>query len=94
MLERIDRWMQLQEIAKMFGLSQESIKRLAKTHSLPLLRVTPNATPGALESELLHWLKSQPNVGAPIRTKVDRNKLSLREYPEKNADRVSLSRAD
>ena len=69
MIRQIDRWLQLTEIAKMFGLSQESIKRLAKTRSLPLRRVTPLATPGALASELLHWLKAQPQVGASIRLK-------------------------
>ena len=52
----------------MFGLSEESIKRLTNTHGLPLRRVTPFATPGALETELLDWLKSQPQVGAPIRS--------------------------
>lgn len=69
MIEQIDRWLQLTEIAKMFGLSEESIKRLAKTHNLPLRRVTPFATPGALESELVSWLKAQPHVGAPVRLK-------------------------
>jgi hypothetical protein len=53
----------------MFGLSEESIKRLAKTHGLPLRRVTPFATPGSLESELMRWLKAQPQVGAPVRSK-------------------------
>ncbi len=36
MTESTDRWLQLPEIAKIFGLSEESIKRLAKTHGLPL----------------------------------------------------------
>ncbi len=57
---RVDQWLQLPEIAKMFGLSEESIKRLAKTHGLPLRRITPFATPGSLESELVNWLKAQP----------------------------------
>ena len=70
MMVQIDRWLQLSEIAKMFGLSEESIKRLAKTHGLPLRRVTPFATPGTLESELIKWLKAQPKVGAPVRSKV------------------------
>jgi hypothetical protein len=69
MMVQIDRWLQLSEMAKMFGLSEESIKRLAKTHGLPLRRVTPFATPGALESELVKWLKAQPQVGAPVRSK-------------------------
>jgi predicted DNA-binding transcriptional regulator AlpA len=69
MMIQSDRWLQLSEIAKMFGLSDESIKRLAKTHGLPLRRVTPFATPGALESELVKWLKAQPQIGAPVRSK-------------------------
>jgi predicted DNA-binding transcriptional regulator AlpA len=70
MMGQNDRWLQLSEIAKMFGLSDESIKRLAKTHGLPLRRVTPFATPGALESELVKWLKAQPQIGAPVRSKL------------------------
>jgi len=66
-IETIDRWLQLGEISRMFGLSEESIKRLAKTHDLPLRRVTPFATPGTLESELMLWLKTQPRVGPPVR---------------------------
>jgi hypothetical protein len=69
MIEHIDRWLQLQEIAKMFGLSDESIKLLAKTRCLPLRRVTPFATPGVLQSELVRWLKAQPQVGASVRSK-------------------------
>jgi predicted DNA-binding transcriptional regulator AlpA len=69
MIEKIDQWLQLPEIARMFGLSEESIKRLAKTHGLPLRRVTPFATPGALESELVRWLKSQPLIGLPVRSR-------------------------
>ena len=64
MTGRLDQWLQLPEIAKMFGLSEESIKRLAKTHGLPLRRLTPYATPGSLECELLGWLKAQP-YGCP-----------------------------
>jgi hypothetical protein len=63
----IDRWLQLAELAKIFGLSEESIKRLAKNRGLPLRRVTPYATPGVLESELVLWLKAQPLIGQPIR---------------------------
>ena len=69
MIGKLDQWLQLPEIARMFGLSEESIKRLAKTHGLPLRRVTPFATPGVLESELVHWLKGQPQIGAPVRSK-------------------------
>lgn len=64
-----NRWLQLPEIAKLFGLSEDSIKRLAKNHGLPLRRVSPLATPGALESELEEWLKGQPLVGPPVRSK-------------------------
>jgi len=67
-----DRWLQLLEIAKLFGLSEDSIKRLAKNHGLPLRRVTPLATPGVLETELIKWLKSQPLVGPPVRYKLHR----------------------
>jgi hypothetical protein len=67
LLGKVDRWRQLAEIAKMFGLSEESIKRLAKTHGFPLRRVTPFATPGALGSEFLQWLNGQPRVAAPVR---------------------------
>jgi CheY-like chemotaxis protein len=57
----VDGWLQLAELARMFGLREESIKRLAKTHGFPLRRLTPYATPGVLESELVCWLKSNPN---------------------------------
>jgi len=64
-----DRWIQLGELAKLFGLSEESMKRVAKNHGFPLRRLTPYATPGVLESELFSWLKAQPRVGRPIRVK-------------------------
>ena len=64
-----DRWLQVTEIAKLFGLSEDSINRLSKNHGLPLRRVTPLATPGALETELVKWLKTQPKVGLPVRHK-------------------------
>ena len=81
MMGKVDQWLQLPEIAKMFGLSEESIKRLAKTHGLPLRRVTPFATPGSLESELVNWLKAQPQVGAPVRSKrsATHNQLETRK---------------
>lgn len=63
----IDRWLQVSELAKLFGLSEESIRRLARSHGFPLRRLTPYATPGALESELIPWLKGQPLVGHSIR---------------------------
>jgi hypothetical protein len=65
----VDRWLSVTELAKLFGLSEESVKRLAKKHGLPLRRVTPYATPGALESELVQWLKAQPRIGQPVRDK-------------------------
>ena len=64
-----DRWLQLPEIAKLFGLSEDSIKRLAKNRALPLRRVTPLAIPGVLETELIEWLKNQPLIGPPVRNK-------------------------
>ena len=64
-----DRWIQLGELAKLFGLSEESMKRVAKNHGFPLRRLTPYATPGVLESELFSWLKAQPLRGQPIRAR-------------------------
>ena len=63
----IDRWLTLAELAELFGLSEESIKRFAKKHGFPLRRLTPYATPGVLESELFSWLKAQPLVGRAVR---------------------------
>jgi hypothetical protein len=48
----------LGELAELFGLSEESMKRVAKNHGFPLRRLTPYATPGVLESELFRWLKA------------------------------------
>jgi len=59
---RMNRWLQLPEIPRLFGLSEDSIKRLAKNHGLALRRVSPFAMPGTLESELVEWLKAQPPV--------------------------------
>jgi predicted DNA-binding transcriptional regulator AlpA len=64
-----DRWIQLAELAKLFGLSHQSLKRLAKNHGFPLRRLTlltRYATPGVVESELMEWLKAQPRVGLPV----------------------------
>jgi predicted DNA-binding transcriptional regulator AlpA len=55
----IDHWLTLGELAKLFGLSEESIKRLAKKNGFPLRRLTPYATPGVIESEFFRWLKTQ-----------------------------------
>jgi hypothetical protein len=41
----IDRWLQLEELAGLFGLSEETINRVAKS-------------PGVLTSEMLRWLKA------------------------------------
>jgi predicted DNA-binding transcriptional regulator AlpA len=65
----IDQWLQLSELSKLFGLSEESIKRMAKKNGFPLRRLTPYSTPGVLESEFLRWLKAQPLVGQPVRSK-------------------------
>jgi hypothetical protein len=75
MLGSLDRWLGLAEIAKMFGLSEESIKRLAKSQGFPLRRLTPYAMPGALESELLKWLKAQPPNGKPVRHRTGKSSV-------------------
>ena len=69
MNDRLAGWLKISELAALFGVSEESLKRLAKTHGLPLRRLTPYATPGVLESELFRWLKKQPPVGRPIRSR-------------------------
>jgi hypothetical protein len=63
-----DRWIPLDEIAKMLGLSQRSVKAL-QVRGLPLRRFSPHATPGVLESELTAWIKKQVPDGKPIRAK-------------------------
>jgi hypothetical protein len=68
----MDQWLQIGQIAKLFGLSEESIKRLAKNHGFPLRRLTPYATPGVLQSEMVRWLKQQPPIGQAIRTSAGR----------------------
>jgi len=55
----IDKWLQLAELAKLFGLSEESIRRLVKKNGFPLRRLTPYAAPGVLESELVRWISPQ-----------------------------------
>ena len=62
-----DRWVRISELSHMFGISEESLGRLAKSHGFPLRRLSPYALPGVLESELFAWLKAQPTIGAPIR---------------------------
>ncbi len=68
-MRTIDGWLQLAELSIMFGLSEESIKRLAKKHGFPLRRITPYAKPGVLESELVRWMKAQPLTGRAVRKK-------------------------
>jgi hypothetical protein len=70
----IDGWLSLAELCEAFGLSEESLKRMAKTHGLPLRRMTPRAIPGALESEFLSWLKAQPPRGQAVRAKRKRKR--------------------
>jgi hypothetical protein len=57
----------LGELAELFGLSEESIKRFAKKNGFPLRRLTPYAKPGVIESAFLRWLKAQPLVGRAVR---------------------------
>jgi predicted DNA-binding transcriptional regulator AlpA len=64
-----DRWISLPAVAQLLGLSEDSIRRMAKRRGLPLRRISPYATPGVLESELIEWLKLQPLVGQPVRPK-------------------------
>jgi hypothetical protein len=68
------RWIKLDEIAAMFGLSEESLLRMSKTHGLPLKRVTPLATPGCLESDLIDWLRRQPPTGSAVRARKSKRK--------------------
>lgn len=60
-----DRWLSLHEVAAFLGLSEESVLRLRR-RGLPLRKVSPRASPGALESELLSWIKKQPKGGLPV----------------------------
>jgi hypothetical protein len=52
---------------KTFWTERGFYKTIGKKPRLPLRRVTPLATPGMLETELITWLKSQPRIGAPVR---------------------------
>jgi hypothetical protein len=49
----IDQWLTLGELSKLFGLSEESIKRLAKKNGFPLRRLTPYATPALAHSSMI-----------------------------------------
>ena len=70
----LDKWIRISELSDLFGVSEESIRRLAKSQGFPLRRLTPYAIPGVLESELLSWLNAQPRIGRPIRAKESRRK--------------------
>jgi hypothetical protein len=63
----MQRWIKLDEIAAMFDLSEDSILRIAKTHGLPLKRITPFATPGCLQTHLFKWIEQQPRAGRAVR---------------------------
>jgi hypothetical protein len=49
----IDQWLTLDELSKLFGLSEESIKRLAKKNGFPLRRLPPYATPALAHSSMI-----------------------------------------
>lgn len=60
----MDRWIPLTDdrphaycLCTLFGLSSRAIKSLAKERGLPLRRVSPNATPGIIQSELIAWIR-------------------------------------
>lgn len=55
-----DRWMTLKEIAAMLGIAEETVLDLGQSRGLPLRRITARKTIGILESELLSWIKLQP----------------------------------
>ena len=52
---------------KTFWIERGFYKKIGENHGLPLRRVTPLATPSALETDLISWLKSQPRIGPPVR---------------------------
>lgn len=65
----IDRWIQLAELAELFGLSEESIKRLAKQNGFPLRRLTAYAIPGSPRVRVPALVESSAPVGRAVRTK-------------------------
>lgn len=79
MNDRWDRWLKIAELSSLFGVSEDSIRRLSKSQGFPLRRLTPYAMPGVLESELFRWLKSQPNIGRPVRSKAPLKRKPRRE---------------
>lgn len=60
-----DRWLSVAEIAALLGLSEKSVLRLRR-RGIPLRQLTPRGRAGALESELLAWIKRQPPLGRPV----------------------------
>lgn len=61
----MDRWIPLTDdrphadsLSSLLGLSARAIKSLAKERGLPLRRVSPNATPGIIQSELIEWIRA------------------------------------
>lgn len=60
-----DRWLSLQEISAMLGLSEKSVLRLRR-QGLPMRRVSPRGARGILESELVAWLKKRPRDGPVV----------------------------
>ncbi len=79
----LDRWLQITELVKLFGLSEESLKRVANKQRFPLRRLTPRATPGVLESELVSWLKAQPLMGRPVRAARTAGFLGKKKAPRR-----------
>ena len=55
-----DRWLPMDELVKILGIGERTILKLARTKGFPLKRVTRQAVPGAVSSELFEWLKGQP----------------------------------
>ncbi len=54
-----DRWMLAPEIAKMLDVSEDTLHHLKQSRGLPLRRLTRQAAPGLLHSELIDWLRMQ-----------------------------------
>ncbi len=76
-LLRGDRWVTIEELGQMLGLSKLALQQLAKGRGLPLRRVTPYATPGVLESELIPWIKKQPRLGSAIKRLMSHRKKKV-----------------
>jgi hypothetical protein len=55
----------MNELAELLGLREKSLKLLARTEGLPLRRVL-----GALESELIEWIKTHPVIAKPVADKL------------------------